>query len=165
MTQAAQTKPEAGPEAPLVERIAARLGDAVIGREDQGARRTWLGIRPERIREAARALFEEFGGRLATASGIDVRDGIEVQYHFSFDRANLVVTLRVLAARPECELDSVGQDLPAANWIEREMYDLLGIRFRGHPNPKRLILAEDWPDGVYPLRRGKPWEGKVPKEV
>ena len=154
MTQAATQPQSASPGgAALADRIAERLGEMVLARTDADARRTWLSIRPERIREAARALYEEFDGRLATASGIDVRDGIEVQYHFSFDRANLVVTLRVLAARPQTELDSVGQDLPAANWIEREMHDLLGVRFRGHPDMRRLLLADDWPEGVHPLRR------------
>ena len=137
----------------LADRIAERLGDAVIERQDRNERRTWLSIWPTRIREAARVLYKEFDGRLATASGLDVRDGIEVQYHFSFDRDNLLVTLRVLAGRPGVELDSVGQDLPAANWIEREMHDLLGVRFRDHPDMRRLILADNWPEGVHPLRR------------
>ena len=153
MTQATQTQEKSSGGPALADRIAARLGDAVTSRQDPNARRTWLGVHPERIRESVRILYEEFDGRLVTASGIDVRDGIEVQYHFSFDRDNLVVTLRVLAARPEAELDSVGQDLPAANWIEREMHDLLGVRFRGHPDMRRLILADSWPEGVYPLRR------------
>ncbi|MHC5035633.1 MAG: NADH-quinone oxidoreductase subunit C [Planctomycetota bacterium] len=39
--------------------------------------------------------------------------------------------------------------------MEREMNDLLGIVFEGHPDPRRLILADDWPEGVYPLRRDK----------
>lgn len=137
----------------LADRIADRLGDAVVRREDPNSRRTWLTVQPERIREAAQVLYGEFEGRLATASGIDVRDGIEVQYHFSFDRDNLVVTLRVVAARPEVTLDSVGQDLLAANWIEREMHDLLGVQFRGHPDMRRLLLSDTWPEGVYPLRR------------
>jgi len=154
MTQAATDPQSASPGgAALADRIAERLGEMVFARTDANPRRTWLSVRPERVREAVRVLWEEFDGRMATASGIDVRDGIEVQYHFSFDRANLVVTLRVLAARPETELDSVGQDLPAANWIEREMHDLLGVRFRGHPDMRRLILSDDWPEGVYPLRR------------
>jgi Ni,Fe-hydrogenase III component G len=55
--------------------------------------------------------------------------------------------------------------IKGAEFIEREMHDLLGIDFPGHPNLVRLILPEDWPDGVYPLRRGRPWEGKVRKEV
>ncbi len=153
MTEPASSATRAAGEATLVDRIADRLGETVLGREDRNPRRTWLRLRPESIREAVQILVREFDGRLATATGMDVRDGIEVQYHVSFDRANLVVSLCVLAARPETELDSVGQDLPAANWIEREMHDLLGVRFRGHPDMRRLILADDWPEGVHPLRR------------
>ncbi len=154
MTQATE-RIESAPqgEKSLADRIAERLGDAVIDRLDRNERRTWLGVWPSRIREATSILLKEFDGRLVTATGIDVRDGIEVQYHFSFDRDNLIVTLKVLAARPETELDSVGQDLAAANWIEREMYDLLGVKFRGHPDMRRLLLSDDWPEGVYPLRR------------
>jgi Ni,Fe-hydrogenase III component G len=153
MSQLTESDVAAPAEQPLADRIADRLGQAICGRVDQDARRTWLDVRPECLREAAAALVTEFGGRLATATGIDVRDGIEVQYHFSFDRDNLLVTLRVLAARPDVTLDSVGQDLAAANWIERELYDLLGVRFRDHPDMRRLILADSWPDGVHPLRR------------
>jgi len=39
------------------------------------------------------------------------------------------------------------------NWIEREMRELLGITFEGHPDPRRLLLPDNWPDGVYPLRQ------------
>ena len=45
---------------------------------------------------------------------------------------------------------------PNAGWSEREYMDLLGMKFTGHPNPKRLILADDWPEGVYPLRKDVP---------
>jgi Ni,Fe-hydrogenase III component G len=41
----------------------------------------------------------------------------------------------------------------AAEWIEREIHDILGIDFKNHPNLKRLILFDDWPEGVYPLRK------------
>jgi len=42
-----------------------------------------------------------------------------------------------------------------ALWIEREMHELLGVNFPGHPNLKKLLLPDDWPDGVYPLRKGE----------
>jgi NADH:ubiquinone oxidoreductase subunit C len=41
----------------------------------------------------------------------------------------------------------------AAEWIEREMWELLGIRFRNHPDLRHLLLSDDWPEGKYPLRR------------
>ena len=43
-------------------------------------------------------------------------------------------------------------DCPQAEWIEREIWEMLGINFKGHPNLKRLLLAEDWPEDKYPLR-------------
>ena len=41
----------------------------------------------------------------------------------------------------------------AAEWIEREMWELLGISFRDHPDLRHLVLQDDWPEGKYPLRR------------
>ena len=45
--------------------------------------------------------------------------------------------------------------IPGAEWIEREMHDLYGINFKNHPRLERLILADDWPEGNYPLRKEK----------
>jgi Ni,Fe-hydrogenase III component G len=43
--------------------------------------------------------------------------------------------------------------IPGAEWIEREIHDILGIEIKHHPNMRRLVLADDWPEGVYPLRK------------
>jgi NADH-quinone oxidoreductase subunit C len=42
---------------------------------------------------------------------------------------------------------------PAAEWIEREMWELLGIKFLGHPDLRHLLLSDDWPEDNFPLRR------------
>ena len=55
--------------------------------------------------------------------------------------------------KAEATLPALTPVVPAAEWIEREMKDLLGITFEGHPRPERLILSDDWPEGVYPLRK------------
>lgn len=68
--------------------------------------------------------------------------------------------LRVKADVPEddCEIDSVYPVWKAANFLEREVYDMMGIRFRGHPDLRRILLPEDF-EG-YPLRKEFPAEGK-----
>ena len=140
-------------ESNVLSRVVTALGGMVLEVTEQNPRRGWVRVDPARIREASRIMFEGQKGRLATVTGIDVRDGIDILYHWCLDAENYVVTVKALAARPSMEIDSVGQDLPACNWIEREMHDLLGAEFRGHPDMRRLILADDWPEGAYPLRR------------
>ncbi|MDI6641206.1 MAG: NADH-quinone oxidoreductase subunit C [Elusimicrobiota bacterium] len=46
--------------------------------------------------------------------------------------------------------------IKGAEWIEREIWEMLGINFKNHPNLKRLLLATDFPEGIYPLRQK--WE-------
>jgi NADH:ubiquinone oxidoreductase subunit C len=92
--------------------------------------------------------------RLAICTGIDTRDGFEVLYHFSEDSTGIMHTLKVLLPKDDPRVESQGAWFPAADWIEREMRELLGIEFTGHPNPIPLLTSDtDWPAGRYPLRR------------
>jgi Ni,Fe-hydrogenase III component G len=140
----------------LIKDLQKRLESFQVAIVARNARRIYVDVPPEFSREANRILFEEFDGRLATATGMDTPDRIEVLYHYGLDRDGLVVTLRTGTAKPDCVLDSIATFLPGANFIEREIQDLLGVRFQGHPDPRRLILADHWPPGVYPLRRDYP---------
>ena len=148
----AQTQTEV-PLMGFVGEVIERLGGAVIGVEQCEPRRGIARIDPARTVEVAGRMIAMEGSRLATATAIDVRDGIDVLYHWAFEPAGPVVTLKVLAARPDLAVESVANVVPAANWIEREMYDLLGANFRNHPDMRRLILDDSWPEGVHPLRK------------
>ena len=137
----------------LAGNIQSQLADAVLAIEQRSPRRVWVTVRPERIREVVAYLFNDAGGRLVTASGVDGRDDIEILYHFAFDGLGGVCTVRTSVPKPTPEIDSVATIVEGANWIEREIHELLGVNFRGHPDMRRLILADDWPEGLYPLRR------------
>ena len=63
------------------------------------------------------------------------------------------MSLRTWLPRDEPEIESIANLCTAAEWIEREMWELLGIRFRDHPDMRHLLLADDWPEGRHPLRR------------
>ncbi|MFC1725892.1 NADH-quinone oxidoreductase subunit C [candidate division KSB1 bacterium] len=93
------------------------------------------------------------GTRFSIATGIDTRNGIEVIYHFSFNGLPLVANLKVVAGKPFPEIETLGDIFPGTLWIEREIHDLLGVKFINHPNLKRLVKAEMIPEDVYPLRR------------
>lgn len=59
--------------------------------------------------------------------------------------------VKIMMARGEARLPSVADLWPAANWHEREAFDLLGIHFEGHPDLRRILLADDWHG--HPLRK------------
>ena len=152
MSEAVTSKTEA-PLRGFVGEVLDALGDAVTAVERCDGRRGRARIDPVRTVEVARAMAAVPGCRLATATGLDVRDGIDILYHWAIEPPGAVVTLKVLAAGPEPAVDSIATVLPAANWIEREIHDLLGAEFRGHPDMRRLILDDSWPEGVHPLRK------------
>jgi len=70
-------------------------------------------------------------------------------------RLRLRVKVRLAADDPH--VATVCDVWPAANWLEREVWDLFGIAFDGHPDPRRLLMPEDWQG--YPQRKDYPLEG------
>lgn len=140
----------------VAEQVREQLGEIAEQILVRSEKRIYVDVPPEHTLAANRIVFEDMGGRLATASGVDTRDRVEILYHYCFDADGVVVSVRTWAEKPELEIDSVATIFPGAQFIEREIQDLLGVRFRNHPDPRRLILADDWPEGVYPLRKTFP---------
>ena len=139
--------------APTVDRIIDALGERALELARKSERRVYIDIAPESVVDASRLMLEEMGARLQIATGIDTPAGIEVMYHWALDDEDCLVTLRVTVDREAPALDSIAVMCPAAEWIEREMWELLGIEFRGHPDMRHLLLDDAWPEGNYPLRR------------
>lgn len=130
------------------------IRDKLIGVEVTKHNRAFLPCEAEHVYEVCRFLFAELRWRFVISTGVDAEDCFEVLHHFSDDGSGTVVTVKALVRDRETpELDSITPLIPAAEWTEREMHDLLGISFRNHPNLQRLILEDDWPEGVYPLRK------------
>jgi len=136
-----------------VQKLKERFADKIINWKDRSAKRIYVDVRPDDIPEMVKFLFKDLKARFITASGVDTPRGIEILYHFSFDERGLVFSLRTTIAKPEPKIESITSIIKGAEWIEREIWELLGVKFKNHPNLKRLLMAEDWPEGVYPLRR------------
>ncbi len=137
----------------LKEILQVKFPREILSWEEKNPRRLYLEIAPPALREMAGALFGELGFRFNTASGVQTPAGFQVLYHFSRDETGLILSLRVRLGEAEPEVDSIADLVPAADWIEREIHELLGIAIRGRPEPERLLLSEDWPEGVFPLRK------------
>jgi NADH-quinone oxidoreductase subunit C len=116
--------------------------------------RFYLVCESQNASKVSNFIFETLGCRLVIATAIDSEQYYEVLYHFSHDQTGTILTVKALIRdRKNPSMESLGQFIPGAQWIEREMHDLMGIEFRNHPDMRRLILADDWPEGVYPLRK------------
>jgi len=133
--------------------------DDVIEVVDKSPKRVYIEIKHESLVKVASYIFKDLKARFNTASGVDMRNHMEILYHFLIEDINLLISLRVKLQKPKLEIDSLVPVFEGANWIEREIHEILGVNFKGHPDLKRLLLPDDWPDGVYPLRRDyKEWD-------
>lgn len=93
--------------------------------------------------------------RLVDLTAIDRgADQARLEVVYRLQSIELETSLRVHATLDGTEIDSVTSIWPAANWLEREVFDLFGIRFKGHPDLRRILLEEAF-EGA-PLRKGHP---------
>jgi len=97
---------------------------------------------------------------LSDVTGLDrfpIEPRFELNYHLLSLSRREPLRLRVRVPGSDPVIDSVVPVWPTANWHEREIFDLLGVRFEGHPNLRRMLMPDDW-EG-YPLRKDYPVEG------
>jgi membrane-bound hydrogenase subunit beta len=114
----------------------------------------------EKARDAIKVAYEAFScERLIQMSAADTGEVFELTYHLT-GLHRMVVSIRVNLPRGDPVVPSVHDLLPPAGIYERQIHDLFGIVFSGHPNLKRIILNEDWPEKEFPLRKDwKPEKG------
>jgi NADH-quinone oxidoreductase subunit C len=118
------------------------------------AKDPWARVNPAKIVGIGRFLRDEPTIRLdylRSLGGVDYDAEFELVYHlFSMKHLHAFV-LKTRVPRENPVLPTVEGVWPAANWHEREAFDLLGIRFEGHPDLRRLLLPDDWIG--HPLRK------------
>ncbi len=140
------------------------FGADLEGAESPGPTRLFVDVDRRVLRAASNALAG-LGGRYMVGIGYDEiarRGTLGLIHTFAFDADHAVVALRAAAPAADPVFDSITPDIPGAGWSEREYQDLLGMTFTGHPKPKRLVLADDWPAGIYPLRKEVPHDLEPP---
>jgi NADH-quinone oxidoreductase subunit C len=141
--------------ATIHERLRARFGERVTG-ADLEAKDPWVRVEAGAIRDVCLYLRDDPELRfdaLSNETGVDYKkDGeIEVVYHlYSYPHRHQVV-VKVRTPRDEAVVPTVENVWKAANWLEREIYDLLGVTFTDHSDLRRLLMPEDWVG--YPLRK------------
>ena len=144
---------------PVAAALASRFADAIAGGHDEH-KELVLFVAPEAIVDVCRFLKDEQQfNRLSGLTGVDwwpAEPRFEVVYllHSISKRERLRLKCRVGEG---AEIDSVTPVWRAANWYERETFDMFGVRFRNHPDLRRILMPADW-EG-HPLRKDYPVHG------
>jgi NADH-quinone oxidoreductase subunit C len=130
---------------------------------------TTIHVSRDHVPEVARALRDTPALRfafLAELTAVDVwprEPRFEVVYVLVSIEHRLRLRMKVRLHGADAHVATVSGIWPAANWLEREVWDLFGIVFDGHPDPRRLLMPEDW-EG-FPLRKDSPVQIRRPPHV
>jgi NADH:ubiquinone oxidoreductase subunit C len=137
----------------IITNIKDKFGTEILQTEIRSKNRISLTIPDEALVKIANYFFNVLHLRFVIASALESKAGIEIYYHFSNDESGLLINLHVILPSEKPEIQSLTSLFEAANWIEREMHEILGINFLNHPNLEKLISEGNWAEGVYPYRK------------
>jgi NADH-quinone oxidoreductase subunit C len=110
----------------------------------------------EKLREVAQYLKNEGFVHCTTVTAVDYPENYEMVYHLR--NIGFSINLKVAIPKDDPKVPSIADIIAGANLFEREANDIMGIFPEGHPNPSRIILDYDWPEGLYPLRKDETLE-------
>jgi Ni,Fe-hydrogenase III large subunit/Ni,Fe-hydrogenase III component G len=125
-----------------------------------------LAVKAQLLGPLARHIQERYSAVLVTLHAVDER---EVDRCFKMyavlapQGVDGFITIIGSLDPGSAEFDSLTPIIPSANWFEREIQDMFGLVARNHPDPRPLVLYDDWPSGFYPLRKDFSYDTKVPK--
>ncbi len=146
--------------ADLTERFGPRLEAVLPARPDE----VYFVAQMDLVPGFCAQLYKKWNGRLAGlfADNARAETGMfHLYYVFALDAAHGFFILRTAVPPDQPRFTSLANALPAANWQEREIQDLFGLKLEGHPNPRRCALHDDWPE-VCPLRKDFDLKTKLP---
>jgi Ni,Fe-hydrogenase III component G len=127
-----------------------------------GDSRLFVFVEPSVVKNICQYIFRDLDARYVISIGIG-RPAVFGQFHggaqFRIRPDHLLCSVLTYLPSNNPKVDSISDVVPAANWAEREMRDLVGIEPVGHRYLKRLVLPDGWPEGVHPLRKDLPGTG------
>ncbi|MEM3017856.1 MAG: NADH-quinone oxidoreductase subunit C [Candidatus Bathyarchaeia archaeon] len=145
-------------EEEIAQSLKTKLGDKLLEVRIQKRRRVFAVVTPSALEDAIEFLRDRFNMRhISTITGVDLGKNIGVYYHLmgksEASNSEIVLSLRADTCKDAPKLPTISRLIPGASFYEREVHDLFGVVFEGHPDLSPLILPDGWPDGLYPLRK------------
>ena len=145
----------------VAEALTSRFGAGVAGRVEFRGETTLL-LQPEALRPVCEFCRDELGFNclleISSSDNFEHEPRYEVVYELYSLGNGLHLRLKTTATEDEPEVPTVCDLWPTANWHEREVWDMMGIRFARHPDLRRIIMWDGYP--YHPLRKDFPLEGK-----
>ncbi len=146
-----------------IEQIREGFGSDILDEKISG-NEIYLTVKEEAVAKVCDHLYRHLGAPLVSIFATDERkkEGcFKIHYVFSLasplkeDRKipNIFIIIKTNIDEKTPHFRSITPKIPSANWYEREIQDMFGLTPLGHPDPRRLINFEDWPSGLYPLRK------------
>ena len=137
--------------------LRAKLPNSVLEESWQTAEQATITVKIDALPEAVETLYYGHDGWMSLIAGNDERPlngHFAVYYALSMEGAEkCYITIRALVPPGSMEFPSVTSKVRAAVWGERELRDMFGLRPVGLPDERRLVLPDDWPEDLYPLRK------------
>ncbi len=173
MTDQAPVAETTEPTADALTYLQERFGDAVRADDREGY--TGIIVAPDKLVEVAKAVRDDLGYRyLSSATAVDYLgrgDHLEMVYHTYRIEGGPALVMKAQTPRDDATLPTLTGVWPGANFQEREAWDLMGIKFSGHPNLKRILMWEgfsghplrkDWHEPYYEQDQ-KPFDSRWPE--
>jgi membrane-bound hydrogenase subunit beta len=146
----------------FTERLGNQLRTIAVREWTEGVKKVptrsiWMQIDREALHDAVAMLVEIDFPHISVISGVDVGEAVALQYHFTIffglRGQEITVTLELLLPKDDLKIPTISDIIPGAAYGEREKQEMLGITIAGIPDPRRLFLPADFPEGVYPWRK------------
>jgi NADH-quinone oxidoreductase subunit C len=140
----------------ISEKLKEKFSDAILDVKVEGVLEPFVRVSPDRWIEIAQFLRDDDNLKfdyLTCITSIDSGKGTTLSaiYNVTSVPKHHKIAIKIEVPKEKAEIPSVSSVWPAANWHEREAYDLMGITFLGHPDLRRILLPDDW-EG-HPLRK------------
>jgi len=137
----------------IVENLKDFLKENLVKATIPRKRRIFVYIKKNALKDVVEYLVKKLMFKhLSTITGVDLGEKIEVIYHLVY-KGSITLSMKLTVSKKHPNVSTITDLIPGAVLYEREVHDLLGVKFEGHPDLSPLILPEQWPQGVYPLRK------------
>ena len=140
-------------EEEILEKIKEKFGNNVKDMTIKRSRRIFAETDMKNLKEILRYAKDELGfDHISTITGEDLGEELELIYHIAYQNA-IELSIKTKIPKENPRIATIVDLYPSAGIYEREVHDLLGVVFEGNPDLSPLLLPDNWPKGVYPLRK------------